>query len=76
MSQQFATTMLPQQSDILGTVPTHLWSKNFILHFVYDNGRQNRDIMGSRLYCVGFLMSNVEEDPDWSHEWIVDKIMN
>ena len=76
MSRQCLTTIVPQDSDVFGTIPPHLQSKNFILHYVHDSGKGGNGIIDNRLYCVSFLMTNGEEDPDWSNKWSVGKIIN
>ena len=76
MSQQCLTMIIPKDSDIFGTIPPHLQSKNFILHYLHDSGKGDKSIIDNRLYCASFLMTNGEEDSDWSSKWIVGKIMN
>jgi hypothetical protein len=76
MSQQCLTTIVPQDSNIFGTIPPHLQFKNFILHYVHGSGNGDKDIIDNRLYCASFLMTNGEEDPDWGSKWIIGKIMN
>ena len=66
----------PTRFDIFGTISPHFQSKNFVLHYVHDSGKGGKGIIDNRLYCVSFLMTNGEEDPDWSNKWIVGKIMN
>jgi hypothetical protein len=68
--------IVTQDSDAFGTIPPHLQSKNFILHNVHDSGKGGKNIMDNRLYCVSFLMTNGEEDPDRGNKWIVGKTMN
>ena len=76
ISQQHLTMIIPQDSDIFGTIPPHLQSKNFILHYVHGSGKGGKGIIDKRLYCDSFHMTNGEEDPDWGSKWIVGKIMN
>ncbi len=65
--------IIPQDSDVFCMIPPHLQYKNFILHYVHDSGKDGNDIIDNRLYCVSFLMTNGEEDRDWSNTWIVGK---
>ena len=50
--------------------------KKFILHYVCETERQNKDVMECRLYFISFLMSNGEEDKKWSKTLIAGKNMN
>ena len=68
VGQQFLTIIIPQDSDVFGTIPRHLQSKNFILYYVHDSGKGGNDIIDNRLYCVSFLMTNGEEDLYWGNK--------
>jgi hypothetical protein len=68
--------VIPHESEIFGSIPINLHSKNFILHHIHEIGTSSLDVIENRVYCVSFLSGNGMEDPLWNRKWIMGKILN